>query len=453
MPLKHAVRGWRALPSLHRRLLSLLTVLLAVAFWWPSGEPILEAAIQSFPSSDFLDLDQSDLSQGSSAKTPSSSSTESESVASDALDVDDHILVYQITAGDSLSEIFDRLGVGQTPMYQIVSADESLLALDVLRPGQRLTFVSDPLTGQLESLELFVHAGYQVLYSRVDANNFEYIETLIEGDWRQRVLAGEIKGSFYLSARSAGLSDREIAEITRLLEDTLDFRRQIRAGDTFEILRSEQMIDERWTGRSVIEAILIRGYVRRSAFLFVDGNYYDSNGESLQRAFMRYPLERRYRISSSFNPNRLHPVTGRVAPHNGTDFAMNTGTPVLSTGDGVVTRVENHPFAGKYIDIQHGSRFTTRYMHLDRVLVRNGQTVNRGDRVGLSGATGRVTGPHLHFELHVNGRPVDPMRADIPMASSVPSEQRVLFQQHVVELLQVVEESFALQLVLEQSAR
>lgn len=453
MPLKHAVRGWRALPSLHRRLLSLLTVLLAVAFWWPSGEPILEAAIQSFPSSDFLDLDQSDLSQGSSAKTPSSSSTESESVASDALDVDDHILVYQITAGDSLSEIFDRLGVGQTPMYQIVSADESLLALDVLRPGQRLTFVSDPLTGQLESLELFVHAGYQVLYSRVDANNFEYIETLIEGDWRQRVLAGEIKGSFYLSARSAGLSDREIAEITRLLEDTLDFRRQIRAGDTFEILRSEQMIDERWTGRSVIEAILIRGYVRRSAFLFVDGNYYDSNGESLQRAFMRYPSERRYRISSSFNPNRLHPVTGRVAPHNGTDFAMNTGTPVLSTGDGVVTRVENHPFAGKYIDIQHGSRFTTRYMHLDRVLVRNGQTVNRGDRVGLSGATGRVTGPHLHFELHVNGRPVDPMRADIPMASSVPSEQRVLFQQHVVELLQVVEESFALQLVLEQSAR
>lgn len=453
MPLKHAVRGWRALPSLHRRLLSLLTVLLAVAFWWPSGEPILEAAIQSFPSSDFLDLDQSDLSQGSSAKTPSSSSTESESVASDALDVDDHILVYQITAGDSLSEIFDRLGVGQTPMYQIVSADESLLALDVLRPGQRLTFVSDPLTGQLESLELFVHAGYQVLYSRVDAVNFEYIETLIEGDWRQRVLAGEIKGSFYLSARSAGLSDREIAEITRLLEDTLDFRRQIRAGDTFEILRSEQMIDERWTGRSVIEAILIRGYVRRSAFLFVDGNYYDSNGESLQRAFMRYPSERRYRISSSFNPNRLHPVTGRVAPHNGTDFAMNTGTPVLSTGDGVVTRVENHPFAGKYIDIQHGSRFTTRYMHLDRVLVRNGQTVNRGDRVGLSGATGRVTGPHLHFELHVNGRPVDPMRADIPMASSVPSEQRVLFQQHVVELLQVVEESFALQLVLEQSAR
>lgn len=453
MPLKHAVRGWRALPSLHRRLLSLLTVLLAVAFWWPSGEPILEAAIQSFPSSDFLDLDQSDLSQGSSAKTPSSSSTESESVASDALDVDDHILVYQITAGDSLSEIFDRLGFGQTPMYQIVSADESLLALDVLRPGQRLTFVSDPLTGQLESLELFVHAGYQVLYSRVDAVNFEYIETLIEGDWRQRVLAGEIKGSFYLSARSAGLSDREIAEITRLLEDTLDFRRQIRAGDTFEILRSEQMIDERWTGRSVIEAILIRGYVRRSAFLFVDGNYYDSNGESLQRAFMRYPLERRYRISSSFNPNRLHPVTGRVAPHNGTDFAMNTGTPVLSTGDGVVTRVENHPFAGKYIDIQHGSRFTTRYMHLDRVLVRNGQTVNRGDRVGLSGATGRVTGPHLHFELHVNGRPVDPMRADIPMASSVPSEQRVLFQQHVVELLQVVEESFALQLVLEQSAR
>ena len=449
MPLKNAVRGWRALPRLHRRLLSLLTVLVAVAFWWPAGEPALEAATQLPSTHEFFDLDSAGLMLDGSVQG-SASSVPSVPVQPSA---DDHIIVYEITQGDSLSEIFERLGVGQTPMYQIVSADESLLALDVLRPGQRLTFVSDPDTGQLESLELYVHAGYQVLYSRVDDANFEYIETLIEGEWQQRVLAGEINGSFYLSARRAGLSDREIAEITRLLEDTLDFRRQIRAGDTFEVVRSEQMIDDRWTGRSLIEAIIIRGYVRRSAFLFTDGNYYDANGESLQRAFMRYPSERRFRISSSFNPNRLHPVTGRVTPHNGTDFAMSTGTPVLSTGDGVVTRVENHPFAGKYIEIQHGSRFTTRYMHLDRILVRNGQSVNRGDRIGLSGATGRVTGPHLHFELHVNGRPVDPMRADIPMASSVPSEHRGVFEQRVQELLAVVEESAALQLALEQSAR
>lgn len=452
MPLKTAVRGWQALPRLHRRLISLLTVLLAVAFWWPAGEPALEAATQMPSGYGLEDLEVASMLLPSDALHSPSSLTAIPQ-ADEADHFDDHIIVYEIAQGDSLSEIFDRLGVGQTPMYQIVSADESLLALDVLRPGQRLTLVSDPETGQLQSLELYVHAGYQVFYSRVDATNFEYTETIIEGDWEQRVLAGEINGSFYLSARRAGLSDREIAEITRLFEDILDFRRQIRAGDTFEIVRSEQMIDGRWTGRSVIEAILIRGYVQRSAFLFADGNYYDANGESLQRAFMRYPSERRFRISSGFNPNRRHPVTGRIAPHNGTDFAMNTGTPVLSTGDGVVTRVENHPFAGKYIEIQHGSRFTTRYMHLDRILVRNGQTVNRGDRIGLSGATGRVTGPHLHFELHVNGRPVDPMTADIPMASSVPEGQRGLFEQRVAELLAMVDESSALELALDQTRR
>ncbi|MCX9561881.1 peptidoglycan DD-metalloendopeptidase family protein, partial [Vibrio cholerae] len=148
---------------------------------------------------------------------------------------------------------------------------------------------------------------------------------------------------------------------------------------------------------------------------------------SLQRAFQRYPVDSKWRISSNFNPRRLHPVTKRVAPHNGTDFAMPIGTPVYTSGDGVVVMTRNHPYAGNYVVIQHGNTYMTRYLHLSKILVKKGQKVSRGQRIGLSGNTGRVTAPHLHYELIVRGRPVNVMKANIPMASSVPKKEMAQF--------------------------
>ncbi|MFO8142850.1 MAG: peptidoglycan DD-metalloendopeptidase family protein, partial [Marinobacter sp.] len=113
-------------------------------------------------------------------------------------------------------------------------------------------------------------------------------------------------------------------------------------------------------------------------------------------------------------------VTGRVSPHNGTDLATPIGTPIMSTGDGIVHRTGDHPFAGKYVEIDHGNAYKTRYLHLHKVLVKRGQKIERGDRIALSGNTGRSTGAHLHFELHINGRPVNALTADIPTAADVP---------------------------------
>ncbi|WP_404840901.1 peptidoglycan DD-metalloendopeptidase family protein [Alkalilimnicola ehrlichii] len=154
---------------------------------------------------------------------------------------------------------------------------------------------------------------------------------------------------------------------------------------------------------------------------------------------MRYPTASRYRVSSPFNLRRKHPVTGRIAPHYGVDFATPIGTPVLSTGDGVVSRTGNHPFAGKYIEIKHHGQFKTRYLHLHEIQVTRGQAVQRGDRIALSGNTGRSTGPHLHFELHVNNRPVDPLQADIPKARRIPSEEMEAFRANVDRLLIAME--------------
>lgn len=345
-----------------------------------------------------------------------------------------------IEEGDTLSTLFDQADVGQTVMYQILSADEQLLALDILRPGNVLTFRKNPESYDLDEMELYIHVGKQVIYRRVDNENFEFEEILNEGEWEQEIIAGEIYGSFYVSAIRAGLTKTEIHEINKLLGEQIDFSRQIQAGDRFQVVRNAQYVGEEFTGQTSIEAIRLQQ--RRNsytAFLFEDGNYYDSNGDSLTRAFRRIPHNQNFRISSQFNPTRRHPVTGRVAPHNGTDFAMPTGTPIVSIGDGVVTRVENHPFAGRYLEIKHGSTYSTRYLHMHRIDVRRGDSIKRGERIGLSGATGRVTGPHLHFELHINGRPVNPMTANLPLSTSVPKEQLAEFNQRVNELVSVME--------------
>jgi murein DD-endopeptidase len=354
----------------------------------------------------------------------------------------DHIHSYAIQPGDSLSAIFDRLDLGHNTMYQILAADESLLALDILRPGNDLTFRLDKEARHLEEMELFIHPGNRVIYRRVDDTAFDYEEIIIPGIWEQQMLAGEINGSFYLSAKEAGLAKGEIAQVTDLFKEQLNFAREIRAGDRFQVIRSQQLVSGEMTGQSRIEGIrILRRNRIHSAFLCEDGNYYDQDGDSLMRAFLRHPTEKRFRISSSFNPARLHPVTKRVSPHNGVDFATPIGTPVIATGDGVVTRAMSHPFAGNYIEIQHGGQYVTRYLHLHRMLVKRGESVRRGQRIALSGNTGRSTGPHLHFEFHVRGRPVNPLTADIPLTASVPEDSLAQFNQRVAELVGIMEQS------------
>ncbi|NLC70972.1 MAG: peptidoglycan DD-metalloendopeptidase family protein [Desulfuromonadaceae bacterium] len=353
----------------------------------------------------------------------------------------EHIFTREIVPGDNLSAIFARLEISQVALCQIMAADESLLALDILRPGNVLTFTLDEKTRQLVRMELFVDAGKRVIYHRIDETSFDYEEILIPGEWRQQVLSGEIHGSFYNSAISSGLSDQETVTITDTFKEQLNFTRDIQAGDQFQVVRSRQFVDGQLTGQSRVEgARIIRRHRLHSAFLFEDGNYYNEKGESLARSFLRYPFKSRPRVSSHFSRARRHPVTRRMSPHNGVDFSMPVGTPILAMGDGRVSRVENHPFAGRYLEIRHGGRFATRYLHLHRVLVKPGQSVRRGQHIALSGNTGRSTGPHLHFELHINERPVNPLTAEIPTLVSIPKNKRKQFNQRVAELLAVMEQ-------------
>ncbi|EKO3773060.1 peptidoglycan DD-metalloendopeptidase family protein [Vibrio metschnikovii] len=335
---------------------------------------------------------------------------------------------YQIKSGDNLSTIFNQLGFRYQDLMKIMETDLNYLALDTLRPGNILRFWKSPGSQDLAKMELEFNVVKRAVYTRLDDGNYDFSELEIPGQWREFAMIGEIQGSFSQSANQVGLGSADIDQIVSLLKDKVNFGRDLRAGDRFEVVLSRQFVGEKLTGNREIQAIKL--YNRGSeitAYLYKDGQYYDRDGQSLQRAFQRYPTTGQWRMSSGFDPNRRHPVTGRITPHNGTDFAAPTGTPVVSTGDGVVVMTRNHPYAGNYITIQHGSTYMTRYLHLSKILVQKGQKVTRGQRIGLSGATGRVTGPHIHYELIVRGRPVDPMKANIPMATSVPKQDMANF--------------------------
>ena len=172
-------------------------------------------------------------------------------------------------------------------------------------------------------MEQVLGIEHQVVFQR-NGDGFEYQETILPGTWRQRSINGVIKSgsSFYKSAVAQGLLANDVSVINRLLKSKLNFSRHTAAGDKFQVVVSSQYIGDVATGNTKIEGV--RFFNRKqvySAFSF-KGNYFDSAGDGLERAFSRYPVNARYRVSSKFNPRRKHPITGLIRPHNGTDFAV-----------------------------------------------------------------------------------------------------------------------------------
>lgn len=358
--------------------------------------------------------------------TPYSSLENAQVAVEPASDIRVH---YFVKVGDTLSTIFSAWSIPYDTLQRILEADLESLALDTIKPGDHLEFVIDSNSMQLTQLIYNKSLVEQSVFTRLPDGDFDYQFIELAGEWNEKLYSGDIEGSFSLSAYRAGLNPNQIGNITRVLRDKINFAKDLRSGDSFDVLVKEQYLGDHLTGNTEIQGIAIRLRGREvAAFLADDGRFYDRQGNSLEQAFDRYPVARQYRrVTSSFNPRRKHPVTGRVTPHNGTDFATPVGAPVYSTGDGKVIAVRNHQYAGKYLVIEHNSVYKTRYLHLHRFLVKKGQYVKRGQKIALAGATGRITGPHLHFEVLKRNRAVDPLKANLPLASSISKKDKPAF--------------------------
>ncbi|TCK08113.1 peptidoglycan DD-metalloendopeptidase family protein [Marinobacterium mangrovicola] len=436
----------KQLPIAYRAVLPVLSLSLLVLLVYPgeesrativsgkdvvAGEPVIDGDRVVIP----LELPEPE----SSAMLPEEpASVDVEPLVEDQVD-ESRMWAYEIQKGDTLTGIFEKLNLPLSDLYQVLEADEAVLALDNIKPGVKLLIDVDD--EQLQRLELKFSIAHKVTYKRKLDAGFEFAETRLPGEWKQYAITGEIGRSFSVDAEAQGLDVRDVYQITRLLKEKINFSRDIRKGDSFEVLVSRQYVDGEATGDTKVEAVRMMANRSPVSIFYYDGTYYDENGRSLSKAFMRYPFNGKHRVSSSFNPNRHHPVTGLSRPHNGTDFAMRTGTGVLAAGDGVVTRVVNHKYAGLYVEIKHSERYTTRYLHLNKALVRKGQRVSRGQKIALSGSSGRVTGPHLHYEFRIAGRPVNAMTAEIPIAKRLEGKSRKEFDGLLAQYLTRMDEA------------
>nr|MDT0252277.1 peptidoglycan DD-metalloendopeptidase family protein [Endozoicomonas sp.] len=249
-------------------------------------------------------------------------------------------------------------------------------------------------------------------------------------------IGGEIQHSFYASAKAAGLSLSVMSEFANIFQWQLDFSREIHRGDRFDILLEKVSGDRLADEPRILAAWIYQQRRTLTAIRHSDGGYYTQEGKRLGRSFLRLPFEKEYSVSSGFALSRQHPIVGQIRPHKGTDWAVSVGTPVITAADGIVVEsVVNHPTAGNYIEIQHGRRYVTRYLHLSQLKVKAGQQVRRGDVIGLSGNTGLSTGPHLHYEMYVDGRPVDAMKTQLRTNRILAGSELSDFKQASAKLL------------------
>ena len=275
---------------------------------------------------------------------------------------------------------------------------------------------------RLLQLKLMMVTGENIIFERYQD---KFLMTVSESTQRddeipgqntlyQRV-SGDISDNFYRSAKAVGLSTEIILQFSSIFQSDIDFNRSVHPGDRFKILLKPGDNSESQDQNTIVAAEFIQSHRTLTAVLSDDGNYYTPAGQLIGGTFSRDPLGNRAPISSGFSLSRIHPITGVKQPHLGTDWATPVGTPVYAVADGRVKQaVTGHPAAGNYIELQNGERYVTRYLHLDRLSVAAEQQVRKGDLIGYSGNTGLSTGPHLHFELYIDGQAVDIMTARLP---------------------------------------
>ncbi|BAN69894.1 peptidoglycan DD-metalloendopeptidase family protein [endosymbiont of unidentified scaly snail isolate Monju] len=348
-------------------------------------------------------------------------------------------IVHRVHRGETLAAIFKKYGLGPSVVHQVLHAGKPAKALSRIRPGQELRFELTP-DGQLQRLTFTRSPIERLLVAQADTGYRVRLDKK-KVEHRIATVAGTIHSSLFVDGQKAGLTDRQIMELAEIFGWDIDFALEIRAGDQFRVVFDEQLVDgEKYANGPILAAEFVNRGKTYTAFRFEhDGEvgYYDAQGHSKRRAFIRTPI-RFARISSRFTRKRWHPVLKKWRSHKGVDYAAPKGTPIKATGDGkVVFRGWKRGY-GRVVMIQHGHKYQTVYAHMSRFRrsVRAGSHVRQGQVIGYVGQSGLATGPHLHYEFRVNGRHRNPLTVKLPRSLSLPRRQLTVFKQQTAPLAQ-----------------
>lgn len=332
----------------------------------------------------------------------------------------------RVGRGDTLASVLQRNGFSPGDVHAIAEALTPHFDVRHLRAGDEveIRYASD---GGLESLR--VHHGRLESYQLESRGSGWRAEPMsIELDRLDIVRAGELRGSLFASLERMGETPALVVAFAEIFQWDFDFHTQSREGDRFSLVVEKLFRNGEFVGYGDLRAAR---YVAReadlAAFLYetADGNrgYYDRDGKSMRKAFLRAPL-RFNRISSRFSYSRLHPIHKRRMPHLGVDYAAPHGTPVHSVASGVVAGISRGGGSGNMVTIRHSMGYQSKYLHLSRFAkgLKVGRRVQQKEVIGYVGATGAATGPHLDFRLYRHGKVVNPLKQIYPPGPPVPED-------------------------------
>lgn len=350
-------------------------------------------------------------------------------------------LVLEIQSGDTLAGTLQSAGVAPADAYKAVKAVSEYLDPRMIRAGQEISVKMDPVDDEMQftGLELASDPIRTVMVSR--EKDGELTSVLHEKEIKPELFAvrSSVKHSLYGSATKSGVPDPIVAQAIKILSWSVDLQREIKSGDTFEVLYDVYMTDDGQYVRSgepyYVKLAQAGGEVAFYRHESKDGyvSYYSKDGKGAKKGLLSTPVDGA-RMSSGFGM-RHHPVLGYSKMHKGVDFAAPRGTPIYAAGDGVVERANRFSSYGNYVRLRHSNGIKTAYAHLNGFAkgLKAGKRVKQGDIIGYIGTTGRSTGPHLHYEVLLAGKQVDPRSVDVPTTEELTGEELKRFKAEVAK--------------------
>jgi len=337
--------------------------------------------------------------------------------------------IHTVRKGDSLSVIFEDKQVPLNTAYKIFDFDKNNLLSSII-PGDIMEF--NYMGNDLLSIEIIKDDVNSILIKTEDEISIVNIKK--EAQTITSFGSGEIRDSFYKSAKDVGIPDSIIMDFAYIFGWDIDFIFDVRKGDKFSVIYETEFSEgEKISSGDIVFAEFTnreKKYIAQRFFDDVQGKqYFNENGENVKKAFLRAPLDFAY-ISSHFNPNRMHPILHKIKAHNGVDYAAKRNTPVKASGDGVISFIGRQSGYGRTVEIKHGGNIKTLYAHLERfnTKLKVGSKVKQGEIIAFVGDSGQATGPHLHFEFWQGEIRSDPVKVKLPSAKPVNNSQRNEFE-------------------------
>ncbi|MDC1382158.1 peptidoglycan DD-metalloendopeptidase family protein [Candidatus Puniceispirillum sp.] len=338
-----------------------------------------------------------------------------------------------LQAGEGVAALLHRAGYDSASIVAAVDAVADKASLRRLRIGTKFQ-VTD------KGFRFSIKPGQDIFVIYYGKSGWIALTALRPTESYITFFQGSIDGSIYKAAMAAGVSEAAFNEYVRILGFSVDFQRDIRNGDSFELLYETDR--DSFSGKFISGRLHYAGLVLSNenlGFFRYNGannitSWYDENGNSAARTLIRTPISGA-RLSSSFG-RRKHPVSGFNAMHKGVDFAAPYGTPIIAAGSGLVKEAGWKGSFGRYIRIRHNATYDTAYAHLQRLApnIHNGSRVKQGEVIGYVGSTGKSTGAHLHYEVMVNNRQVNPMTVSLPNGQRIDEKHLLAFRKTVASI-------------------